>query len=358
MTDFANSDYQEITPEEAYKLFKAEQSRNVHVVIGGKLANVYIATDPTTGKKKTTYDFKCRGNFVKDNGKQVENSAWLTPRELYERADKIYLVNETPMDQALLAKRAENPESGKKFAKGAFKRIKPSLAGKGSSDYQVKQRINNGQIKVDPKAGTARLILDPNYMALAKDNNGNPMNPNNWYTAEEFERLRDAFLRKWTRPDPDIGSVDYVLDQLTNQSGKGLGPADYDWKYFDTRKNRMASLRYKNLEDTLQGAIIKGKEIANQISSFNRTIERRERDKQRVLDPDRIASKKAQIQYDIQYYQNQVNSYMKRLLKLQDELDDVDLDNQREIDDIDKEISDVMDKINDLRSQMKGLFTK
>lgn len=355
MTDFANSDYQEITPEEAYNLFKAEQSRNVHVVIDGKLANVYIATDPVTGKKKTTYDFKCRGNFVKDNGKEVENSAWLTPKELYARADKIYLVNETPMDQALLAKRAENPESGKKFAKGAYNRIKPELK---SIPYSVKDKIKRNQIKIDSKSGKGMYRTDSSYMQMAKDDNGNFMQPGEWYTADEFKRLRDVWKARWSDTDADVLAANYIIDGLEGRSPTGKSPLDYDWRYYNNRKDNMANLRYKDLETSIQSAMKAGREITDQISSLNRGLQRTQDSRTRLADPARLASRKEQLQDEIDSWQRNINYYMKQLLMAQDKLDDVDITNQKEIEELDKQIANTMDKIDELRSKMKGLFKR
>lgn len=76
--DFKNSTYTEISPEEALKLYKAGQSRNVLCLFNGQLANTYL--DITSEGSKRQYDFKAeyRGGdkapFTKDNGKVGNNT--------------------------------------------------------------------------------------------------------------------------------------------------------------------------------------------------------------------------------------------------------------------------------------------
>ena len=112
--DFKNSTYTEITPEEALKLYKAGDSKNVFAILGGQLANTYLTTDEN-GAQKRAYDFKAISDgsdeFRKDNGKMGGNSMWLSPKEFYKNASKIYLANEVKIDPDLRAERAKNPES-------------------------------------------------------------------------------------------------------------------------------------------------------------------------------------------------------------------------------------------------------
>ena len=113
--DFKNSTYTEITPEQALQLYKDGQSRNVLCLFNGQLANTYLETSPDGNKR--TYDFKAEYNggdkapFTKANGKVGNNTMWLSPKEFYNNADKIYVADEVEVDPNLRAERAKNPES-------------------------------------------------------------------------------------------------------------------------------------------------------------------------------------------------------------------------------------------------------
>ena len=178
--DFKNSTYTEITPEQALQLYKNGDSRNVLAIIDGQLANTYLETD-SDGNKKRTYDFKATGSgpsFTKENGKVGNNSMWLSPKEFYNNADKIYLANEVGIDQALRDKRRKNPEGrynpnnrGSIANATVSQPRKKQAAGGLSSRYLSKIDFDSN--------GNARY--DSSYVSGYADSNGQRLDQSKFY---------------------------------------------------------------------------------------------------------------------------------------------------------------------------------
>ena len=184
--DFKNSTYTEITPDEAIQLYKSGDSRNVLAIIDGQLANTYLKIEPD-GTKKRAYDFKAVGSgeaFKKENGKIGNNSMWLSPKEFYNNASKIYVANEVEVDPNLRARRAENPES--KY-NSSFFNSKKVLPRKKSA-----VGIHSDQISFDSN-GNARY--DSSYTG---DNtyNGKRMSRNEYYPVDAWEIVHNNFISR------------------------------------------------------------------------------------------------------------------------------------------------------------------
>ena len=110
-------------------------------MFNGQLANTYLETSPDGNKR--TYDFKAEYNggdkapFTKANGKVGNNTMWLSPKEFYNNADKIYVADEVEVDPNLRAERAKNPESryNSNMAQRALPKIRKKSPGNINSSY-------------------------------------------------------------------------------------------------------------------------------------------------------------------------------------------------------------------------------
>lgn len=111
--DFQNSDYTEITPEEALALKKAGRAEEIRVIFDGQLVTFDEEGKQRTGKYAAERNWRTSSpdKYTKKSGDVLDSSRKLTFAEVVDRADKIYLANEKGIDQTQRLARAENPES-------------------------------------------------------------------------------------------------------------------------------------------------------------------------------------------------------------------------------------------------------
>ena len=167
------------------------------------------------------------------------------------------------------------------------------------------------------------------------------------------------FVKNWGINDSDSRSVEYIIDKLKNPGPVKQGsPLAYDWSTYNNMKNAKASLRYKDVENDLQRVINQGRKIVSDINTEKRNLERTKANKDSNTSQASIDYRKQRIQNYINSYQDSINRYMRELLKYQDQLDDIDVENEAEIARFDKQIADIQDKIAGLQAEMKGLFNK
>lgn len=112
-TDLENSTYDVIDdPDKAYKLYK-QDPRSVRLLFNGQLIDFRDDGRPSDTHRDQWLDSD--KVFTNRNGKIVRDTMYIPPKELFRRADKIYITNEhTPegmKDREKLAARSENPES-------------------------------------------------------------------------------------------------------------------------------------------------------------------------------------------------------------------------------------------------------
>ena len=348
LVDFKNSTYTEISPEEALKLYKSGNSRNVYAIFNGnKLANTYLNIDPSTGAKSRKYDFKAVANGLeKKNGNRVENTMQLSPEEFYNNATKIYVANEVGVDQGKRDKRAENPES--EYNNPAVKQPTPKPILKNNNNINMRRiDIRNGLGKYDSRyVDNAVVNFDGSNMTL---------NSRQYYPLEVWQQVYSDFRNRWSEDDSDVQSVKYIIDELSGVNRKN-GPMAYDWRQYNRAKNYKANVRYKDVENTLQKVINSGRETLNRISAAKRDLDRTISAKGSQTSSAEVEAKKARIKRNIDEKKYYINYYMKMLLQLQDQLDDVDINNDKLIADFDKKIADINDKIAGYQQEMKDLI--
>ena len=110
--DFQNSDYTEITPAEALALKKQGRAEDVRAIFDGQLVTFNDKGWQSTGNYSAERSWKSDAEkYRKKSGKLVDKSNGLTFEEVVTRADKVYVVNEKPVDYNIRDQRAQNPES-------------------------------------------------------------------------------------------------------------------------------------------------------------------------------------------------------------------------------------------------------
>ena len=107
--DYQKSELKEITPEEAQEFYKNGNGNHLRLLIGGRLVKLN-----DRGKGDTEYRNQYVGRdqaYYKKNGDEIRDTRYMPKNHLFQIADKIYLANEVRKDPAMMAARAENPES-------------------------------------------------------------------------------------------------------------------------------------------------------------------------------------------------------------------------------------------------------
>ena len=114
--DFYNSEYTEITPEQALELKKQGRAEDIRVIFDDQLVTFDKDGKQRTGKYAANFRRYYSGpetaaKYTKKNGDILDSTRKLTFAEVVDRADKIYLANEVNVDPQLRADRELNPES-------------------------------------------------------------------------------------------------------------------------------------------------------------------------------------------------------------------------------------------------------
>ena len=352
--DFKNSTYTEITPEQALQLYKDGQSRNVLCLFNGQLANTYLETSPDGNKR--TYDFKAEYNggdkapFTKANGKVGNNTMWLSPKEFYNNADKIYVADEVEVDPSLRAERAKNPESryNSNMAQRALPKIRKKTSGNINGSYISFTNDNT-------KARYRSSYVDNQYIINGQST---LLSSQEYYPVDVWKEVYTRFRNRWGETDPDTASVKYIIDTLSNAGQSKNSPGTYDWSSHDNLQRGKADVRYADVATALQTTMRKGRALASKINQKKQELDSVKNNKERYTGTAAIDSRKQRLNYDIQTYQRYINNYMKELLSLQDKLDDIDENNTAEIAKYDSQIADIQDELAKLQGDLKGIFTK
>ena len=88
--DFENTDYIEITPEEAEEYRKKREADKLRVIYWG---SAYMV-DPRSFKLKPSTDIKPEDEYITRTGRHINNSNYVPFSHMMEIADKIYYTNE------------------------------------------------------------------------------------------------------------------------------------------------------------------------------------------------------------------------------------------------------------------------
>ena len=325
LTDFANSDYKQITPEEAMKRYKEGTSRNLYAVLGGKLVNAYwIDKD---GSKIRQYDYKAERDwttgsepFQKENGKIGRNSTDLTPKEIYNNASAIYEVNEVDLDPQLINDRRLNPES--KYS--TTNNNNRTLASTSSKPQRVKAK---GEL-VEP--------------GLVRDNwfSWTPKNADEWYaTYKQYDKSSTNAKRAYGN---------YILAKTGEDSW-----LDYDMA--NKMKDAKAKLRYWDAAVALRAPINRAKSALNSLSNLERERDYTMNRKADFTSPSERQSRESSIQSNIQYYKRKLLSYLRDLEDAELRLDDLDARDAAQIKEYDDKINDIVAKITSIKQQIDDM---
>ena len=243
-TDLENSTYEVIDdPDKAYKLYK-QDPRSVRLLFNGQLIDFR-----DDGRPSDVHRNQWLGNdkmFTNRNGKAVRDTMYIPPKELFRRADKIYLTNEhTPegrKDQAKLDARKENPES----PNSSIKR-KLNDYGFGASRW----RYNSDKRRGSPDTSSTEYSIkrDQRYLDSLKTElaHGDETGDYGW-------RGRDGILSRMKEYEDSIAKNKSIL------------------------KDSEARLRYANSEIALQKPIERFVELRSNVSDLRDRAESAERD--------------------------------------------------------------------------------
>lgn len=325
LTDFANSDYKQITPEEAMKRYKAGTSRNLYAVLGGKLVNAYWVNKD--GSKIRQYDYKAERDyttgsapFQKENGKIGKNSTDLTPKEIYNNASAIYEVNEVDLDPQLIIDRRVNPES--KYSTTNTKNR--TLASTSSKPQREKAR---------------GALVEP---GLVRDTwfSWTPKNADEWYaTYKQYDKNSTNAKRAYGN---------YILAKTGEDSW-----LDYDAA--NMTKDAKAKLRYWDAAVALRAPITRAKQALKDLQDLESNKNYITNRKATFTSPQQRQRRESSIQSDIQYYKGRLLSYLRDLEEAELKLDDLDAQDAAQIKEYDDQINDIIAKITSIKQQIDDM---
>lgn len=318
-TDFQNSTYEEITPEEATKIIRKGDPETLRFIIEGKL----ILIDPerrygTNDEEYRIRDVRRDHWYTTKSGNIVTDTARFPIPHLVKIADKIYVTNEgsTKRDPGLLAARKENnPEKN-----GAWRQFDSTSERRGR----------------DPQ--------NDYYIANAK------------WDYERAERYYKDYLARAENAPTDAEREKYLkyADEKLNDMIKYHKEQE---KHLQQGRDYAARLRYYDSEKALNKNVNRFKQIKREeIPNANKE---KSRYQNKLNDFDK------QGDPDVTYYKNQISRKRQELERKLDELSDLEysLDNaqfkssskRQEI--VDK-INQSITKVDDLNKELDDLLRK
>ena len=177
--DFQNSDYTEITPAEALALKKQGRAEDVRAIFDGQLVTFNDKGWQSTGNYSAERSWKSDAEkYRKKSGKVVNKSNGLTFEEVVTKADKVYVVNEKPVDSNIWAQRAKNPESpfteirryDDNLLGQSHKRGRTKLLRSWETEDSLKQEIADYKKRIQELTADRDSTTDPGRIARLQNN--------------------------------------------------------------------------------------------------------------------------------------------------------------------------------------------
>lgn len=320
--DFNSSEYKKITPEEALKLFKSGNSRNVYAVLDGKLANTYYV-EGDDGRKTRKYDFKVERTwgssaeaFKKKNGKIVDNTMLLTPEEFYNNAESIYIANEVKVDPEKIKARSTNPESPRNYV-----------------DPYGKKYLTR---KIDDS-----VVLNSDGTVYVPGSYGGTGDADFW-----LAKYKD-YVARWSESDRDAQTAydAYILASTGKREYK-------DVRKWSKVKDARAAARYNDAEKALKQPINDLKSALKDTEEIKQKISKVSNQKAAFSSPEARQRRQGEIQYYIDRYKQSILRYLSELEKYESKLDDLDERDLEEIKEFDRKIADLTTNLADAKKKI------
>lgn len=273
MTDLENSTYDEVSKEDAYKLYK-QDPRQIRLLLDGRFIDFNPDGRPST-EHRDQYLSSNRA-FINRNGKMVRDTRYIPPRELIKLADKVYVANEVKKDTDLLDVRAQNPESPRSNV-----RLKTQGVG---NRTRWGNEIRGNMSTNDQRWTDRRIKRDKDYLDSIK------------------RQLQNPDLSQSRRDD-----LEREVDEYEKIIAKNSGAI----------KDAKARRRYAASEIALQKPLERYNELKNNLDSLQRTVDRSNKNLQDVRNSG---------SYESRRQKEKLADLQNRLLEIRKQIARVELD--------------------------------
>ena len=330
--DLQKATYQEVTPEEAYKIYKDlkkngdDRATTLRIVLGGKVIKIWESDAGFRDQYVSTAKAQ-----QKKNGGMIRDTRYMSPKHLFEIADKIYVTNEAEpegqKDASVMAARAQNPES-------------PNFVGDyGYSSYAPNEHSRRGRSLRRSMSKSDQKYAQERRSEIYSDYSKNKKN-------------LESQLNNGTISQTEYDSL---LSQLKNNLSNRL---QNDW--YVNRSNdetdAKARRRYYDAEKTISEPRVQYDELKNSIDNAQRnvTYQQSKVDKIKNSGSDRTA----RTREDIAYYERQLRDISKRLARLELQLETADETDAAELASAEQQLNDYVATLDANREALNKLLRK
>lgn len=331
--DLQNATYQEVTPEEAYKIYKDlkktgdDRATTLRIVLGGKVIKIW-ESDPGF---RDQYVSTSKAQQKKSGG-MIRDTRYMSPKHLFEIADKIYVTNEASpegqKDASMMAARAQNPESPNfNNANGYYDNYAPNEhSRRGRSVRRIASRS-------DQKYAQERRSEIYSDYSKNKKNLESQLN-NGTISQNEYDSL---------------------LKQLKNNLSNRL---QNDW--YVNRSNDAADAkarrRYYDAEKAISEPRIQYDELKNNIDNAQRSVTYQQTKVDKIKNSG--SEKTARTKEDIAYYERQLRDISRRLARLELQLETADETDAAELASAEQQLNDYVATLDANRAALNKLLRK
>lgn len=324
-TDYANSEYKEITPEEALQAKKDGNIGKLRILVNGKLIQYRNDGYPLVGPE--LYGDKA---YTKKNGEEVNDTRRMPFNYIVKIADKIYLTDE---DEHSIGK------GGREF------------------DYETRQWKDVEGDSVYNRRQSNQDIEDTGEHKEKEDNWRRKSADNYKQDVKEYKDKLAKLEQNYANGDISKNAYEKTkaeyereIERYTNWYKEYNAEANRDDQY---DRNIKARKRYQVSQDKLQAPLIKLRDLKNEINYAKRELN--------SLEDNGLSSWRLQggsykeKQNEITKLKAQIEQAQKRIEQLEKESQGLDDANAKQNADA---IEKAQNKVNDIQSQIDTLLRK
>ena len=319
--DFFNSDYREITPEEAIQLRKEGKVQNIRAIFDGQLVTFDEKGRQTSGTYSADRNGSLDDKWKSPNGNYIDRTNALSFNNVIQRADKIYYTEEKPYDYEKMRARKENPES--RYGIKSF----------GSSD--LVDYSSRSKSRVDDPSG------DYNY--------GN----NQYLNAEsEWKKYQEII----NDPDSSDWEKERAKDRSRHYARRMDIYKDDRERYLRKEKDAKARRRYYTSEVELQKPFVELERLRSDLDSAQSSVnyaERNYRDMKKNGSPNVVTYKNKLIDA-----KKQLAEYKRKVAKYEVLLQDAEDENDAELQKAEQEVLKYQQQLEQTQSELDKLMRR
>ena len=324
--DFENSDYTEVTPEEAKQIYKTDPE-SLHLIIDGQLI-----TFRENGKPSLDYRIHWLNSdkfYTRASGEVIRDTKKMPASHLFSIASKIYKVDEKAKDQGLLDNRKQNPES----PKYNYNPDKVDLTG---PDYWHNPNYDKHVLRGSSEPSDYAFSSNQRDIDYYKDR-----------IAQEKSDFEKGY---WNGKEEDYQRT---MDRLTNMLNSLENRRQ---ELLQNKKDFAARRRFASAEKDLKEPFNKYRVLKKDLKDISGQVERAKGKLQSAKDYGSPETR--EVKANLEELLSKMENLQREIRKAELYLKGCDEDDAEAVDAAEKEVNSVVEKQNELQAEMNKLLRR